>query len=277
MSKELTTRAQDFTDSQLELIKATVAKGATNDELKLFLYRCKILELDPLKTGQIYFVKYSNNPGTIVIGLDGFRSIAQKTGKHRGTERGVTRDEKGNCVSAWCKVYRSDWDRPATEEVARWEYDTNKAMWAKIPETMLKKVAECAALRMAFPDDLGDLSIAEELEHTKVVKPVREATVAAREALVGHVDQVPEFVSEELTIVNEKVVLEPISSGVGDYLFKTGPPARKGKKMRNFKAPALEPLVAKFDAEQDQDWTKQEAVQEDILMIRLWLVEMKEE
>lgn len=145
----------ELSSDQLELIKRTVAKNATDDELKLFLYRCKNLELDPLKPGQIYFVKYGNGPGTVVVGLDGFRSQAAKTGKHTGTERGVTRNDKGICIGAWCKVYRVDWTHPATEEVSRDEYDTGKAMWQRMPETMLKKVAECAALRMAFPDQLG--------------------------------------------------------------------------------------------------------------------------
>jgi len=70
-----------FTDEQLKLIKDTVAKGATDDELKLFLYRAQSLGLDPLKTGQIYFIKYGSGPGTIVVGIDGFRARANRTGK----------------------------------------------------------------------------------------------------------------------------------------------------------------------------------------------------
>lgn len=154
----------DLTSEQLDLIKSTVAKGATSDELRLFLYRCKNMGLDPLKPGQIYFVKYGSSPGTMVVGLDGFRSQAAKTGKHTGTQRGVIRDEKGNCIGAWCEVYRSDWAAPAREEVNRSEYDTGKAMWLKMPETMIKKVAEVAALRMAFPDQLGGLYSPEEME-----------------------------------------------------------------------------------------------------------------
>ena len=44
------------------------------------------------------------------------------------------------------------------------EYNTGKAMWAKMPETMIKKVAEAAALRMAFPDELGGLYAQEEMD-----------------------------------------------------------------------------------------------------------------
>jgi phage recombination protein Bet len=146
---------REFNESEVSLIRETVAKGATPDEFRLFLYRCQHMGLDPLKPGQIHFVKYGSSPGTIIVGIEGFRSRAAKTGKHSGTKRGVLRDSCGNCIGAWCEVYRSDWTQPAREEVSLQEYNTNKAQWAKMPETMIKKVAECAALRMAFPDELG--------------------------------------------------------------------------------------------------------------------------
>ena len=81
MSKDLVVKDQ-FSETDLQLIKDTVAKNATDAELKLFLYRAKVLGLNPLKPGQLYFVKFGNNAGTIVVGLDGFRSLAAKTGKH---------------------------------------------------------------------------------------------------------------------------------------------------------------------------------------------------
>lgn len=167
----------NFTSEQLSLIKNTIAKNATDDELSLFLYRCKHLGLDPLKPGMIHFVKYGNSPGTIVVGIEGFRSKAASTGKHSGTKRGVLRDDKGVCVGAWCEVYRSDWTQPAREEVSLHEYNTNKGPWQKMPETMIKKVAEAAALRMAFPDDLGGVYTNEEMDQAQPVKPLEERTV----------------------------------------------------------------------------------------------------
>lgn len=154
----------EWTAEQLKLITDTVARGATSDELKLFLYRCKNMGLDPLKPGAVHFIKYGSNPGTMVVGIDGFRARAARTGKHNGTKRGVLRDEKGKCVGAWAEVYRSDWAHPAREEVSLQEYSTGKSGWAKMPETMIKKVAEVAALRMAFPDDLGGLYSQEEMD-----------------------------------------------------------------------------------------------------------------
>lgn len=157
----------ELTPAQLELVRSTIAKGATNDELKLFAYRCQHMGLDPLKPGQIHFVKYGNSPGAIIIGREGFRVRAAKTGKHAGTKIGVIRNEKDEVIGAWCEVYRTDWTQPAREEVFLEEYNTGKAQWAKMPITMIKKVAECAALRMAFPDELGGLYSKEEMDQAE--------------------------------------------------------------------------------------------------------------
>ena len=163
MSQVLTTQ-NDFTPDQLKLITDTVVKGATPDELKLFLYRCKSMGLDPLKPGQIHFVKYGTSPGTIVVGIEGFRAKAASTGKLSGIKRGALRNSQGQCIGAWAEVYRSDWTHPAREEVPLSEYNTGKGPWQKMPETMIKKVAEAACLRMAFPDQLGGIYTNEEMD-----------------------------------------------------------------------------------------------------------------
>lgn len=159
---------QNWTPEQMALITNTVAKGATPDELKLFLYRCQNMGFDPLKSGQIYFVKYGNAPGSIVVGIEGFRARAARTGKLAGIKRGALRDAKGALIGAWAEVYRNDWRECAREEVPLAEYNTGKSTWVKMPETMIKKVAEAAALRMAFPDDLGGVYTKEEMDQAEV-------------------------------------------------------------------------------------------------------------
>lgn len=188
--------AQEMTTEQMNLIKSTVAKNATNDELQLFLYRCKHMGLDPLKPGQIHFVKYGNSAGTIVVGIDGFRSKAAATGKHSGTKRGVLRDEQGKCIGAWAEVYRSDWTHPAREEVSLFEYNKGGGNWAKMPETMIKKVAEVAALRMAFPDDLGGVYSDDEMDQATVRDVQPKAIVTLQDA----VDQTIEQNSQEYVV-----------------------------------------------------------------------------
>lgn len=155
----------NLTPDQLKLITNTIAKNATPDELQLFLYRCKNMGLDPLKPGQIHFVKYgAGSPGTIVVGIEGFRSIAGRTGKLSGIARGAIKDDQGKLIGGWAEVSRKDWEKPAREEVPLSEYNTGRGPWQKMPETMIKKVAEAAALRMAFPDDLGGVYESSEMD-----------------------------------------------------------------------------------------------------------------
>jgi phage recombination protein Bet len=214
----------EYTQDQLKLITDTVAKKATPQELQLFLYRCKNLGLDPLKPGLIHFVKYdSSSTGAIVVGIDGFRSLAARTGKLKGINRGVIRDSSGKCIGAWAEVHRSDWELPAREEVSLSEYNTGRAMWAKMPETMIKKVAEAAALRMAFPDELGGVYATEEMDQADKgkAKPKDEDPVL-------EFDQTP---SVEAELVDETFEDEP--GDVGSYVVQTtiGRPVFKGKKI----------------------------------------------
>ncbi len=209
MSEEKTTaivkpdEQRNLTREQIDLIKHTVAHGATDTELQLFLYQARKRGLDPL-TRQIHFIKRKQyNPdtekyedvGTIQTGIDGFRVIADRTGKLSGIRRGATYSANGDLVSAWAEVYRKDWTQPAKEEVRFSEYcQRTKAgdptrLWKTMPETMLKKVAEAAALRMAFPEDLSGIYSHDEMMQadTEVIpvtiaksaeKPKQQASVS---------------------------------------------------------------------------------------------------
>jgi len=80
----------ELTRDKIELLKRTIAVGATDDELQMFLYVAQRSQLDPLLK-QIYLVKrYDSKTGgekaTIQIGIDGLRSVAERTGKYAGSD-----------------------------------------------------------------------------------------------------------------------------------------------------------------------------------------------
>lgn len=87
-------RSLDFTNNQLALIRKTVAADTNQDEFELFVHTAKHLRLDPLRR-QIYaFVYNKDKPAkrrmSIITGIDGFRTIADRTGCYRPDEEEPT-------------------------------------------------------------------------------------------------------------------------------------------------------------------------------------------
>jgi len=171
MSQEL--QVATLGPEQIALIKRTVAKDATPDELALFIGMCKRTKLDPF-TRQIYFIKDKSNKVMMQISVDGFRVVAERSGSYAGQDAPVfEEDEKtGKPVKCSVTVYRwhGETRYPASVGVAYWaEYNRPgrngyESNWDKLPRTMLAKVAECIALRKAFPNDLSGLYSAEEMD-----------------------------------------------------------------------------------------------------------------
>lgn len=179
---------QTFTPEQIELIKNTIAKGATNDELNLFLYTCKRTGLDPL-TKQIYFVKRSTKQPdgsyrdqmTIQTGIDGYRAIAERTGTLAGIDDAVfDSDTAITPKKASVTVFRMvSGQRVGFTASARWaEYCQPQGfMWKKMPYLMLGKCAESLALRKAFPNDLSGLYTNEEMAQADSIPEHKEVEV----------------------------------------------------------------------------------------------------
>ncbi len=166
----------EFSAEQMDLIKQTICRGATNDELALFINQCKRTGLDPF-TRQIHAVKrWDKTAGrevmTIQTGIDGYRLIADRTERYAGSDDAVyDREDDEHPGKATVTV----WKLVAGQRVpftrsARWdEYvQTTKEgqttrFWKKMPYLMLAKCAEALALRAAFPQELSGLYTAEEM------------------------------------------------------------------------------------------------------------------
>ena len=179
-----------FTAEQVDLIKRTICPDATEDELALFVQRCRSTGLDPF-TGQIYLVKRKGSPATMQTGIDGFRLVAQRTGERDGMDAPQWCGKDGIFHPIWtgseppvaCSitVYRKGHSKgyPA---LAYWDfYAQTKAggelnyMWSKGGPHMLAKCSEALALRQAFPNELSGLYTSDEMHQASEVTPLLDA------------------------------------------------------------------------------------------------------
>jgi phage recombination protein Bet len=189
-SKQVTTVAGShetsiqFTPDQIELVKRTICKGATDDELKLFLYQCNRTGLDPFAR-QIYSIerKEQRDGRWIPIrstqtSIDGFRLVAERTGKYEGQTKPEWCGDDGVWKEVWLNkqppsaarvgIWKTGFREPAYGVATFSSYaQTTKEgvtfMWRKMPDVMLAKCSEALGLRKAFPQELSGIYTSDEM------------------------------------------------------------------------------------------------------------------
>lgn len=174
-----------ITDDDLKTLEQAniIPKGTPGEQVAVFAKICKEKGLSPF-TRQIYLLPFQAKDGekwttkyATITGIDGYRAIAERTGKYAGnddyrfdegkTEFECRNDHRKFPVTATATVYKLvNIERVPHTATASWEsyYPGEKKgfNWNRMPFFMLGKVAEALALRKAFPEALGNIYVEEE-------------------------------------------------------------------------------------------------------------------
>jgi hypothetical protein len=116
---------------------------------------------------------------TIQAGIDGLRSIAERTGQLDGS---ITEwcGPDGAWVDVWLDskppaaaktiLHRKGASHPFVGVARFADYNAGQGLWSKMPAAMIAKCSEALALRKAFPADLSGVYSTDEMD--QAVEPV---------------------------------------------------------------------------------------------------------
>ena len=162
---------------KIDTIRNTVAKGATNAELEMFLTLAERYQLDPFLK-EIWFVKDVG----VMTGRDGYLKIAMRHPDYDGIVSAAVREgdtfelqplvptvkhsfgsKRGQVIGAYAVVYHKS-RRPVICYADLVEYQKGGNVWNKYKSAMIQKVAEVMALKRQFA--ISGLTTEEEVKGT---------------------------------------------------------------------------------------------------------------
>jgi len=250
------------------LVDAVYPTAKTTEAIELALTYCRARKLDPFKRQchivPIWDSKQGREIETIWPGISELRTTAARTGQHAGFDEAVfgpeeTRVFKGTVGKGqyakevektvsfpmWCQI--TAYRMLAGQRVAfpgpkvRWletyatmgASDVPNEMWASRPYGQLEKCAEAAALRRAFPEEVGSEYIPEEVGRSRS-EPI-DITPAAAEPLGART----EALAERLGVAREAAALDArVAAGEIEEGQRSGP----DPGVRPMREPSLAPI-----------------------------------
>ena len=196
----------EFTDEQKQVLKNTIAKDATDDELKLFIQVCMSHNLNPFKK-EIFFSKSKSGRLDIITSRDGYLTIVHRDQRFIGLQsmevysndeftmdndggsgmnahHNITKidpTDRGDLLGAWATCRFKDRD-DATVFVYLSEYKKmGHDNWKNYESAMIRKVAESIVLKrqggisgLVTKEEIGYDSDTEQLPPPKQVENTPE-------------------------------------------------------------------------------------------------------
>lgn len=189
--------------------------GAAPESVGMVWDYCSARKLDPLKKPVHIVPMEVKNAMTgkyewrdvVLPGINEYRITAQRTGEYLGHDEptyGPEIDFRGVKAPQWCRFVVYRWNAKAqtkvaypvqtefAEVVALGRENKVNARWSKAPKQMLTKCAEAAALRAAFPEELGGEPTAEEMMGVQTAEDRSRSVAVTAQATLVEADPIPE-------------------------------------------------------------------------------------
>lgn len=153
-------------------------------DITAFMMLCRQRMLNPF-VNDAYLIGYDEKQGdrivtkwTLITSIQALRKRAEINPNYDGCRHGIIVKDKDSgeiselpgafhldhqiLLGSWAEVHRKDRKLPTTARLKLATYDKGYSRWKDDKPGMISKCAEAAALREAFPSDVGSLYLAEE-------------------------------------------------------------------------------------------------------------------
>lgn len=193
-----------YDKQMVKTIKNTVAKGATDEELYMFLQISSMYGLNPFMK-EIWFVKNKLNQTMIMTSRDGYLKICKENpnflkcqsvsvyenddfqvememAEVKAIHHSFKQSERGKIKGAYAVIKSKN----RQEDLFTWknfrEYAKNSPVWKSYPDSMIRKCAEADVLKrfgsisgLVTSEEMGELSLQEQEKNYEVtVEPHNE-------------------------------------------------------------------------------------------------------
>ena len=179
-----------WTQEQIDTIKKTVAAGASEAELQMFLHLATKYQLDPFAK-EIFLIQLPSKNGSrnsIMTSRDGYLSIAERNPHYQGMDSDAVYENdnfvkdnngihhtyspknRGRLIGGFAAVYRDDRKTASYFFAPIGDYFKENQVWRQYPHAMIVKVAESMALKRAF--SISGLVTQEEIQNDKIDAPM---------------------------------------------------------------------------------------------------------
>lgn len=176
----------------LQTLKATVFKGATDEELLALVVTANTYQLNPLLK-ELYAFPKKGGGITPMVGIDGWLKIANRQPNFDGMEVEVYGDGK-TPTHATCEIFLKD--RSHSVKITEYFDECKRGTdpWTQMPRRMLRNKAIIQAIRVAF--GIGGIADEDEARDAMGMRDVTPAKAKAPAIAIDPFKQAEEAPTE---------------------------------------------------------------------------------